>query len=182
MYHSEAVLMDDGRVLVSGSDPEDNTHPQEYRYEVFLPPYMLSGAAQPTFDLPQNDWSWETDYSFTVTSSSGGALKVSLLGSESSTHGSSMGARILFPKFSCSGTKCTVTAPKGPYIAPIGWYRMFVLDGPTPSHAKWVRIGGDPGNLGNWPNAAAFQPLPGMGPVQNRIANASTSNTTKSRG
>jgi hypothetical protein len=182
MYHSEAVLMDDGRVLVSGSDPEDNTHPQEYRYEVFLPPYMLSGAAQPTFDLPQNDWSWETDYSFTVTSSSGGALKVSLLGSESSTHGSSMGARILFPKFSCSGTKCTVTAPKGPYIAPIGWYRMFVLDGPTPSHAKWVRIGGDPGNLGNWPNAAAFQPLPGMGSVQNRIANASTSNTTKSRG
>ena len=167
--------MDDGRVLVSGSDPQDQgAHPQEHRLEVFLPPYLLSGAAQPTFDLPQNDWIWEADYSFTVTSSSGGAIKVSLLGSESSTHGSSMGARILFPSVSCSGRACTVKAPAGPYIAPVGWYRMFVLDGPTPSHAKWVRLGGDPASLGNWPDAPAFQPLPGMGPVR-------TLNTTTSR-
>lgn len=177
MYHSEAVLLDDGRVLVSGSDPEDPRYPQEYRVEVFLPPYLLSGAAQPTFDLPQNDWIWEADYSFTVTSSSGGELKVSLLGSESSTHGSSMGARILFPQFSCSGNSCAVTAPKGPYIAPVGWYRMFVLDGPTPSHAKWVRIGGDPGQLGNWPNADAFLPLPGIGPVAGASASTLSNNT-----
>jgi hypothetical protein len=179
LYHSEAVLMDDGRVLVSGSDPQDLKHPQEHRLEVFLPPYILSGAAQPTFELPQNDWIWEADYAFTITSSSGGAVKVSLLGSESSTHGSSMGARILFPSFSCSGTTCTVKAPKGPYVAPVGWYRMFVLDGPTPSHAKWVRIGGDPGNLGNWPNAAAFQPLPGVGPVSS--LRSAKSNATVAR-
>lgn len=172
MYHSEAVLMDDGRVLVSGSDPEDNKHPQEYRLEVFLPPYLLSGAAQPTFDLPQVDWSWEGEYPFKITSSSGQTIKVSLLGSESSTHGSSMGARILFPRVSCSGSSCTVKAPPGPYIAPVGWYRMFVLDGPTPSHAKWVRIGGDPGKLGNWPAAPAFQPLPGLGPVKGNSTNS----------
>ncbi|KAH3904930.1 hypothetical protein HBI56_170560 [Parastagonospora nodorum] len=180
MYHSEAVLMDDGRVLVSGSDPEDNTHPQEYRFEVFLPPYLLSGAPQPAFSLPQNDWIWETDYAFTITSSTSGNIKVSLLGSESSTHGSSMGARILFPSFSCSGTSCTVKAPKGPYVAPVGWYRMFVMDGPTPSHAKWVRIGGDPGKLGNWPNSAAFQPLPGVGPVQSSNAKVAAPSATKS--
>jgi hypothetical protein len=40
---------------------------------------------------------------------------------------------------------------------------MFVLDGPMPSYARWVRIGGDPAKLGNWPNAPAFQPLPGVG-------------------
>jgi hypothetical protein len=179
MYHSEAVLMDDGRVLVSGSDPQDNKHPQEHRLEVFLPPYILSGAAQPTFQLPQTDWIWEADYSFTITSSSGGAVKVSLLGSESSTHGSSMGARILFPSVSCSGTACTVKAPKGPYVAPVGWYRMFVLDGPTPSHAKWVRIGGDPAKLGNWPDALNFQPLPGVGPVSS--LRSLKSNTTVAR-
>ena len=167
LYHSEAVLMDDGRVLVSGSDPQDNgKHPQEYRMEVFLPPYLLSGAAKPTFTLAQNDWAWETDYSFTVGASTNTAnVKVSLLGSESSTHGSSMGARILFPRVVCTGQTCKVTSPKGPYVAPVGWYRMFVLDGPTPSMAKWVRIGGDPAKLGNWPNAPAFQPLPGVGAV-----------------
>jgi len=176
MYHSEAVLMDDGRVLVSGSDPQDQgKHPQEHRLEVFLPPYILSGAPQPTFDLPQNDWIWEADYTFTITSATSGAIKVSLLGSESSTHGSSMGARILFPSFSCAGQSCTVKAPKGPYVAPVGWYRMFVLDGPTPSHAKWIRLGGDPAGLGNWPNADAFQPLPGVGPLNSASAKSSRS-------
>ncbi|KAL5118335.1 hypothetical protein ACEQ8H_003684 [Pleosporales sp. CAS-2024a] len=182
MYHSEAVLLDDGRVLVTGSDPEDNgKHPQEHRVEVFMPPYLLSGAPQPTFNLPQNDWAWEQDYSFTMTSSTSRNLKVSLLGSESSTHGNSMGARILFPNFSCSGTACTVKAPKGPYIAPVGWYRMFVLDGPTPSYGTWVRIGGDPAGLGNWPNNPAFEPLPGVGPVQGLNAKPSSSNTTTQR-
>jgi hypothetical protein len=183
LYHSEAVVMDDGRVLVTGSDPQSPNFPQEYRYEVFLPPYLLSGPPQPSFSLAQTDWDWEAQYSFTITSSSGAGIKVSLMGSESSTHGSSMGARILFPQVSCSGNACTVTSPKGPYIAPVGWYRMFVLDGPTPSHAKWVRIGGDPGNLGNWPNAAAFQPLPGVGKVSTNAkfaknATSSTSNAT----
>ncbi|KAI8942832.1 hypothetical protein NX059_000872 [Plenodomus lindquistii] len=179
MYHSEAVVMDDGRVLVSGSDPQDEgKHPQEYRMEVFLPPYLLSGAPQPTFTLSENDWSWEAEYSFTLTSATTGAIKVSLLGAESSTHGSSMGARILFPRVSCAGKACTVTSPKGPYIAPLGWYRMFVLDGPTPSHAQWVRIGGDPAGLGNWPDAAAFQPLPGVGPVSGLKGAARKTNAT----
>jgi hypothetical protein len=163
MYHSEAVLLDDGRVMVSGSDPQDADFPQEYRIEQFLPPYLLDGRAQPQLTVPETDWEWEGTYSFTITRPNGdGDIKVSILGSESSTHGNSMGARILFPDFSCAGTTCTVTAPKGPYIAPVGWYRMFVLEGPTPSHAVWVRIGGDPAELGNWPNYPDFMPLPGV--------------------
>ena len=34
MYHSEATLLPDGRVLVSGSDPLDKNFPEEYRIEV----------------------------------------------------------------------------------------------------------------------------------------------------
>lgn len=183
LYHSEAVLLDDGRVLVTGSDPEDPDFDQEYRVEQFLPPYLLDNRTQPSFTMNNTDWSWDGNYSFTVNRPNGdGDLKVSLLGSESSTHGNSMGARILFPSFSCSGasaaastwnstvaaapanqtTTCTVTAPPGPYVAPVGWYRMYVLEGPTPSHAKWVRIGGDPAELGNWPNYPDFMPLPGV--------------------
>ena len=164
LYHSEAVLLDDGRVLVSGSDPEDGKNPQEYRIEVFLPPYLTSGAPRPAFTIANNDWVNGQTYSFTVTAGNSN-LKVSLLGSEASTHGNSMGARILFPSFQCSGSSCTVTAPPGPFVAPPGWYRMFVLSNDIPSSGTWVRIGGDPGSLGNWPNAADFQPLPGVGPV-----------------
>ena len=44
MYHNEAILLQDGRVLVSGSDPEnlDGKYPQEYRVEVFIPPYLMA--------------------------------------------------------------------------------------------------------------------------------------------
>ena len=34
MYHSEAVLLPDGRVLVSGSDPQSPIYPEEFRIEV----------------------------------------------------------------------------------------------------------------------------------------------------
>jgi hypothetical protein len=54
-----------------------------------------------------------------------------------------------------------VTAPPDAFISPPSWYQMFVLDGPTPSHAIWVRIGGDPGELGNWPKLPGFTP-PGV--------------------
>ena len=72
-----------------------------------------------------------------------------------------MDARTLFPTFSCNGNTCTVTAPPNNKIAPPGWFQMFILDGPTPSHSQWVRIGGDPAELGNWPNFPDFT-LPGV--------------------
>ena len=34
MYHSEATLLPDGRVLISGSDPQDDEYPEEFRVEV----------------------------------------------------------------------------------------------------------------------------------------------------
>lgn len=180
MYHSEAVLMDDGRVLVSGSDPEDGKHPQEYRLEVYLPPYLTSGKPRPAFTIENNDWINGAEYHFTVTAGSPN-IKVSLLGSEASTHGNSMGSRMLEPHVDCdSWPVCTVAAPPGPYIAPPGWYRMFVLDDGIPSVASWVRIGGDPASLGNWPNVKDFQPLPGVGPVKD--LGASKAPATKADG
>jgi hypothetical protein len=79
----------------------------------------------------------------------------------SSTHGNAMGARTLFPAFSCSGTSCTITAPPNANISPPGWHQLFILDRPTPSHSVWVRIGGDPAQLGNWPDFPDFT-LPGV--------------------
>jgi hypothetical protein len=82
MYHSEAVLIPDGRVLVSGSDPQtDNAdgtvkYPEEFRievktkqflfmlpvnlsiYQVYVPPYLTQGFTQPTFTLPNHDWAY----------------------------------------------------------------------------------------------------------------------------
>lgn len=170
MYHSEAIVLLDGRVMISGSDPTGNPtptaemYPNEFRVEVFTPPYLLSGATRPTFTISNKDWSYGQAATFTVGAATTN-IRVSLLGSVVSTHGNAMGQRTIFPAVTCSGTTCTVTSPPNAGIAPPGWYMMFVLSGPTPSVGQFVRIGGDPAQLGNWPPTNKFLPRPGVGAV-----------------
>ena len=162
MYHSEAILLQDGKVLVSGSDPQDPEFPQEYRVEVFIPPYLMGNPTQPEFTIVNNKTSFGYGETFTVSvQGAGGAITASLMGADSSTHGNSMGQRTIFPEIACTGTSCTIKTPPDGKICPPGWHQLFILSGPTPSHSKWIRIGGDPANLGNWPTAPGFHP-PGV--------------------
>ncbi|KAK1834732.1 putative fungistatic metabolite [Podospora conica] len=160
MYHSEAVTLLDGRVLVSGSNPEDGVNPEEYRVEVFLPPYLLSGLPRPSFVLAEGDRDWEWDQRgipFVLAGPAvNGNVTATLLGAVSSTHGNSMGARTLMPRVVCAGTACTVDAPPNGRVCPPGWYQFFVLDGGVPAVGVYVRIGGDPAGLGSWPQAPGF--------------------------
>ncbi|GIZ37716.1 hypothetical protein CKM354_000115300 [Cercospora kikuchii] len=164
LYHSEATLLDDGRVMVSGSDPQDTRFPEEYQIEYYYPPYLTSGAPRPAFTVQDQDWAYGSSHTLSVSSSgSGGNMRATAMGAVASTHGNSMGQRTFFLETSCSGGSCTVTAPPNANICPPGWFQIFLLDGDNiPSTAKWVRIGGDPSELGNWPQGNAFT-RPGMG-------------------
>ncbi|KAI1394131.1 putative glyoxal oxidase [Hypoxylon trugodes] len=161
LYHSEAITLLDGRVLITGSDPQDGKHPQEIRVEVFTPPYLYSDKPRPSFTITNKDWDYGDKVTFELGAAPTGKIQVSLLGAVSSTHGNSMGARTLFPDVACDGTTCTVTAPPRVYIAPAGWYQMYVLQDSIPAVGTYVRIGGDPGQLGNWPPGDDFT-RPGM--------------------
>ncbi|KAI1820790.1 WSC domain-containing protein [Xylaria intraflava] len=156
LYHSEAITLLDGRVLITGSDPEDGKHPQEIRVEVFTPPYLYSTKPRPTFTLANKDWSYGQTVTVTLGGTAAGNMQASLLGAVSSTHGNSMGARTLFPAIACAGNTCTITAPPGKYIAPPGWYQFYILQDGIPAVGQYVRIGGDPGQLGNWPPGPDF--------------------------
>ncbi|KAJ9116297.1 hypothetical protein QFC22_004737 [Naganishia vaughanmartiniae] len=160
MYHSEAILLHDGRVLVTGSDPQDPEFPEEFRVEVYVPPYLTDGRTQPQFTIAagQTDWAYGSSHSITVTRNTGavGSMRVSLVAPISSTHGNSVNQRILFPQVNCGGNQCTIVAPPNAHVCPPGWYQLFLLDGPTPSYSQWVHIGGDPASLGNWPNFPDF--------------------------
>ncbi|KAH9896068.1 hypothetical protein C8Q73DRAFT_463729 [Cubamyces lactineus] len=166
LYHSEATLLPDGRVLISGSDPETPGFPEETRVEVYIPPYLADGRQQPSFTVDQQDWEYGGQYTIHVDLKEGttDTMRVSLIAATSSTHGNAMGMRTIFPEFSCNGNTCTVTAPPNAFVSPPGWHQLWVLDGPTPSHSNWVRIGGDPAELGNWPNFPDFT-RPGVGPL-----------------
>jgi hypothetical protein len=80
LYHSEAALLPDGSVIVSGSDPEDPNYPQEYRHERFSPPYLLSGAQRPAFAVGNSNWSYGGTYAIKVKSASMLNLSISLVG------------------------------------------------------------------------------------------------------
>ena len=85
--------------MISGSDPEDKVHPQEYRIEVYYPPYLVDGRVQPKITgLPITDWTYGGKFTVTVSISQTGPLKFSLLGAVASTHGNSMGVRTIFPE------------------------------------------------------------------------------------
>lgn len=72
LYHSEATLLPDGRVLVSGSDPQTYypngsfVYPEEMRIEVYVPPYLNQGLKQPAFTISQTDWDLGGQYDITV--------------------------------------------------------------------------------------------------------------------
>ena len=168
MYHSEATLLPDARVLVSGSDPNPYdttpTFPEELRIEVYIPPYLNAGLTQSVVTIPTTDWAYGGNYQINVQLFHGqtSGMTVSLVAATSSTHGNTMGGRTIFPAFSCSGNNvCTVTAPPNSNVSPPSWYQLFILDGSTPSHGVFVRIGGDPAKLGNWPALPGFS-LPGV--------------------
>jgi hypothetical protein len=161
-YHSEAILLSDGRVLVSGSDPETDGLIQETRVEVFVPPYLKTGQAQPTYTITNKDWSHGETITVTVALPGGGPVRFSLMGAESSTHGNSMGQRTIFPEVTCDGNTCYIVAPPDAHVCPPGWFQLFLLDGPVPSRSTYVRIGGDPADLGAWPVEPDFT-IPGSG-------------------
>jgi hypothetical protein len=82
LYHSEAVLLPDGRVLISGSDPQTPGFNEELRIEVFIPPYLNAGLKQPTFTLPVNDVAYGAAFKITNVKLFQGSitnLKVSLI-------------------------------------------------------------------------------------------------------
>ena len=87
LYHSEATLLPDGRVLVSGSDPETNypngsyIYPEEFRIEVYIPPYLNQGFTQPTFTITKTDWALGGQYTIEVRLHQGttSTMRVSLI-------------------------------------------------------------------------------------------------------
>ena len=87
LYHSEAILLSDGRVLISGSDPQtyrpdkSPIYPEEFRVEVYIPPYLSEGKTQPTYGITAKDWNYGGQYEITVSLQQGttDTMRVSLL-------------------------------------------------------------------------------------------------------
>jgi hypothetical protein len=142
-YHSTAILLPDGRVLIGGKDGLFNMPPYDYpehRLEAFSPPYLFRGPRPVIASAPS---SVGYGSSFAVDSPDAGSISSAvLLRAGSVTHSYNMEQRLVGLVIGGqSGTTLTLQAPPGPNIAPPGYYLLFLLNGlGVPSVAEFVQL------------------------------------------
>ena len=148
-YHSNALLMLDGRVLTAGSEKGDvfGAASAEFRMEVFEPDYIAIPNRMTITQAPPCASYGET---FTVGYHFGAGTvftkvdRVAITRFGSATHGFDYDQRYVGMVFSqtAPGT-LTVTAPPGGDIAPPGYYMLWLIDsgGQPCIQASTLRIG-----------------------------------------
>jgi chitodextrinase len=141
LYHSLALLMPDGRVLVSGGGRlDDVTLPtDEFNAEFYSPPYLFKGARPVISSAPAT---LQYGQAFVVqTPDAARIAKVSLMRFGAVTHAINMGQRFVPLSFTAGTGSLTVTAPANANVATPGNYMLFILDtNGIPSIATITRL------------------------------------------
>ncbi|MEU7071573.1 kelch motif-containing protein [Streptomyces narbonensis] len=149
-YHSEALLLPDGRVATFGSDPlfddKDNTKlgTFEQRIEVFTPPYLhQAGADRPALGEGPQELDQNGRATFT-TADAGRIVKARLMRPSAVTHTTDVEQRSVELGLTRGqdGKSVTIDVPQDRTLVPPGWYMLFVTDADgIPSEAKWIQVG-----------------------------------------
>jgi hypothetical protein len=140
LYHSETLLLPDGRVLSQGGGhPAATGGANQFNAEIYSPPYLFRGA-RPTITSAPSFAAW--GQTFTVETPDGASIaKVHLIRLGSATHALNMDQRICRPAFTLAPGGLSVTAPVNANVCPPGYYMLFILNGNgVPSVSKMIRI------------------------------------------
>jgi Domain of unknown function (DUF1929)/Bacterial Ig domain/Glyoxal oxidase N-terminus len=130
LYHSEALLLPDGRVLISGGGRFDDNNAPTYQYsaQIFSPPYLFKNSGlRPTISSAPSQLMYGQNFTV-VTPDAARITKVSLIRFGSVTHDINMSQRFLPLSFSVGSGLLTVTAPVDSNLAPPGNYMLFLVD------------------------------------------------------
>lgn len=133
LYHSTALLLPDGSVMLAGSTGELWHHEHhggtnnEFRIEVYRPPYLYRGP-QPTLIPSHRSLRYGELLRIEIPSGPGAITKAALLRHGSTTHTNNMGQRYIRLKISrLSADSIFVKLPLDGTIAPPGPYMLFVV-------------------------------------------------------
>ncbi|KAL1408773.1 hypothetical protein Q8F55_005586 [Vanrija albida] len=194
MYHSTAVLLPDGSVLISGSNPNADFTNNQWRsrtdVERWYPWYYDN--TRPTYTGRPESLSYGGNYfNLTLDTTDETAVnntKVVILRGGFNTHAIAFGQRSLHLKTSYTIDRNSNTATlhvsqmpgtNGPNIFQPGPALIFVVQNGVPSEGEFVMIG--TGELGTQPTAANQElPASTVIPLPNEASSSSTAGTTGS--
>jgi YVTN family beta-propeller protein len=175
LYHSMALLLPDGTVMVGGGGapgPQNNRN-----FELYYPPYLFAAggtlATRPVIAAAPTVMDIGRTYALDV---SGAAERVVMIKTGSVTHSWNMEQRFVELNFVANGGRLSVQAPTRAADAPPGFYMLFVLDAAgTPSVAKVVRV-----NVAATPNPAIVPSLAAPGNQAASVGSAASLQLTGS--
>ena len=138
-YHTEAVLLPDGRVAVTGGNPKDNSF--NLSIDIFSPPHLCKGQ-RPTISSGPTEIMYGGTHSFGVGTAAGSTLKSLVLVRPSSvTHATDPDQRLVDVPFTAAAGGASATLSFNRNLAPPGWYMLFAVDSAgRPSVAKRVHL------------------------------------------
>ena len=158
MYHSTAILVRDGRVLVGGSNPHIGYNfinvlfPTELSIEAFSPSYLEPRFSNvrprivaSTSELQKHGQKLGLRFQVKTTLDKN-LVYVTMLAPPFNTHSFSMNQRLLVLESNkvniVEGTTydIEVTMPGSPILAPPGFYLLFVVHKEIPSEGIWIQI------------------------------------------
>uniref|UniRef100_A0ACD5ZFT6 Uncharacterized protein n=1 Tax=Avena sativa TaxID=4498 RepID=A0ACD5ZFT6_AVESA len=170
MYHSSAILLRDGRILVGGSNPHiyynfsNVRYPTELSLQAFSPEYLDSSndILRPKIINPSptgapvsvtygDSMKLQFEVPAPTKSMHGGGIglmSVTMVAPSFTTHSFAMNQRLLFldvvettPVLNRAGAyQASVVMPATAVLAPPGYYMIFVVNGHIPSEGTWVHI------------------------------------------
>jgi Domain of unknown function (DUF1929) len=144
-YHSEALLLPDGRIITLGGNPlfsdKADTAPAKFeqRIEIFSPPYLYRGPRPRIADGPRQVAHGQT--ALYSTPDADAIASARLLRPSAVTHVTDVQQRSIALKIvkRAGGLEVRIPASRG--LVPPGWYMLFVADRHgTPSVAHWIRV------------------------------------------
>ena len=139
LYHSFAILLPDGRVALGGGGHPPGFGVDEYRSEIYSPPYLFKGA-RPTITAAPSQASYGQSF-FVATPDGATITKAALIPQPVVTHAKNAASGYIPLTFSQTAGGLTVTAPPNGNIAPPGKFMLFLVNANgVPSVASWVTI------------------------------------------
>lgn len=126
-YHSTAMLMANGKVLITGGGhPNGLGDPGEFSAQTYSPPYLFDGP-QPTIASAPAASTYNT--SITVSTPDAASIgTVNLVSLGTDTHQSDMAQHFVPLSFTANSGSLTVQTPANSALAPYGNYMLFIVN------------------------------------------------------